>query len=273
MPNPKNKSSSNAIAQSHKPKSSNHQMVDPITEIRTSFTRDEAIAVIAKIELPQWHPLPPDATDEEIEMFQEVKTYDLLEFLREEQDSLTADYHEARSNGQTDLSIQQKRDALVAHGRLVDRIKTIACLFDDEVAKLAKGDPTPLRVDPIRSERKGQAYYTVNSVQALSRGLNSKKSKTMDMLNKTSTGKNIQYQPWFEENPTDPETNSKWITAARYFAREIVKDIPAHQNWNKKSISADIYDSLKRHRIYKRGGKATPSVQSIINALNGVELK
>lgn len=77
--------------------------------------------------------------------------------------------------------------------------------------------------------------------------------------------------PWEIINPKDPPPKQPWYTAARYFARELVKgDTTLLHNTNK--LRNRIRDSLKRVGVCKRGGVEPPDPATIQKALTGVVL-
>lgn len=77
--------------------------------------------------------------------------------------------------------------------------------------------------------------------------------------------------PWLIHNPKDPEPKQPWYTAARYFARELVKgDTSLLQNT--KRLRKQIHDSLEKVGVYKRGGAVPPDPATIQKALTGIKL-
>ena len=77
--------------------------------------------------------------------------------------------------------------------------------------------------------------------------------------------------PWLIINPQDPVPKQSWHTAARYFARELIKsDTSLLQNT--KKLRNKIHDSLNKVGVYKRGGAVPPDQATIQKALTGIKL-
>lgn len=81
----------------------------------------------------------------------------------------------------------------------------------------------------------------------------------------------IPDKPWLIHNPDDPEPKQGWYTAARYFAREIVKEDPSLLT-KRKLLTPKIAERLAKVRIFKRGGKKPLDHGTILKALSNIHL-
>ena len=77
-------------------------------------------------------------------------------------------------------------------------------------------------------------------------------------------------EPWKVHQEGDPEPEQDWYTAARYFARELVRD-DSNLLTKKKYLYQKISDSLADVGIYKRGGKKAFDSQTIRKALANIK--
>jgi hypothetical protein len=127
-------------------------------DLRTSCTRDEAIAIALGIGLIRFLPPDEDATQEEIEII-ESATFCLPEYLHEERDSLESDYVEAKYDQLSNKVISEKRAALDQFVVSIERAQELLREFDDEVAI---GELSKIRL--LETNKLGIKYYTLNSV-------------------------------------------------------------------------------------------------------------
>lgn len=221
--------------------------------------------------------MPPkeDATQEEIDII-ESWSFSLSEYLHEEYDLLDSKYAEAKLDK---LSAEIIAEKLAAFDKFKSQIKDageIAPYLDDEIAKLAKGDPTPLRIDPQLSARPGFEHYTIISVKECENVIRASIRKSKKSNSGFDSGQQDKQQahakPWLIPDPNDPSTKIDWHPAARYFARQhIAAD---HKLLNNKALLAKkVQKSLADHKIYKRGKEKQPTPETIRNAFVGVEFK
>jgi hypothetical protein len=80
-------------------------------------------------------------------------------------------------------------------------------------------------------------------------------------------------KPWniYREGDSKPEHYQPWYPAARYFAREFVKE-NSNILKNKKRLCRMTAESLKDVHIYKRGGRKEPfDTETIRKALNNLD--
>lgn len=79
-------------------------------------------------------------------------------------------------------------------------------------------------------------------------------------------------EPWNIINPNDPAPEQPWYTAARYIARQLVRERPTLVT-NSVLLSEKIAQSFKKMGIKKRGGKKDFAASTILKALSNVALK
>ena len=77
---------------------------------------------------------------------------------------------------------------------------------------------------------------------------------------------------WLIPDPRDPAPGQPWYIAARYFARECIREQPNLSN-NRNLLAIKIEKKLKENGVYKRGGKKTPSIGTILKALSNIGIK
>lgn len=152
----------------------------------------------------------------------------------------------------------------------------MAHYFDDEIAKLAKGDPTPLRIDPQLSARPSFEHYTTISVKECKNVIHAFIRKSKKSNPEFDSGQQDKQQanakPWLIPDPNDPPTKIDWHPAARYFARQHIAADHKLLN-NKASLAKKVQTSLADHKIYKRGKEKLPTPETIRNVFVGVEFK
>ncbi len=77
--------------------------------------------------------------------------------------------------------------------------------------------------------------------------------------------------PWKIVDPRDPEPEHTWYTAARYFARQLVKESPTLLN-KKDRLAQKVVQSLTGVGIKKRGGKKPFDPGTVKKAFHNVNL-
>ena len=77
--------------------------------------------------------------------------------------------------------------------------------------------------------------------------------------------------PWEIVDPRDPEPEHTWYTAARYFARQLVKENPTLLN-KKDRLAQKVVQSLTGVGIKKRGGKKPFNPGTVKKAFHNVNL-
>jgi hypothetical protein len=77
--------------------------------------------------------------------------------------------------------------------------------------------------------------------------------------------------PWLVKNSNDPDPKFPWYTAARYFARKLVIDDCTLLR-KRLILASMVSQSLKRVGIFKRGGTAPPSPDTVLKAFSNVKL-
>lgn len=227
------------------------------------------------IGLSQIMPPKEDATQEEIDII-ESWSFSLSEYLHDELETLRSDYAEANFDKLPDAIIAERLAALNKHEELIKDTQEMAHYFDDEIAKLAKGDPTPLRIDPQLSARPGFEHYTIISVKECENVIRASIRKSKKSNSGFDSGQQDKQQanvkPWLIPDPNDPPTKIDWHPAARYFARQHIADDHKLLN-NKASLAKKVQKSLADHKIYKRGKEKLPTPETIRNAFMGAKFK
>uniref|UniRef100_E6QQ54 Uncharacterized protein n=1 Tax=mine drainage metagenome TaxID=410659 RepID=E6QQ54_9ZZZZ len=78
-------------------------------------------------------------------------------------------------------------------------------------------------------------------------------------------------KPWLIAQTNDPVPDFPWYTAARYFARQLVKDDSTLLT-KRPLLSQKVEQSLNAVGIKKRGGKKAPAATTILKAFVNVTL-
>lgn len=133
-----------------------------------------------------------------------------------------------------------------------------ATCFRDIRADLAKGDDSVLRRDQKATDWTGEEFLTWASVEWWARkkypGSFGKGGGLTPHTLMREMPPAKDEKPWLITDPDDPPAEQPWYTAARYFARELVKadtTLLTKRNHLAKRVAA----SLKAAGINKRGGK------------------
>lgn len=252
-------------------------MITPEFEFLTHCTRDEAIAIIAGLIQRPLQVLPPtnfEVSHDEMNFIESIK-YCLRDDLQDNNDSLVGDLAEARFDNLPENIIAEKQAALAQFKDQVRDVEIISLYIDDEIAKLTKGESSPLRIHPQATAISGVERYTIISVKDCEQKIrtsilesnNSKSKNIPTSQNSLSTDEN----PWNVVDPCDPPTTIHWYTAARYFARQLVKDNTKLLT-NKNLLAQKVELSLKNACIHDRSGKKPPSYATIRKAFIKVKL-
>ena len=243
---------------------------------KSSCTREDALGII--IGLGRIRILPPkhDAPSEEWKMHGQINVA-VMEYLNEQYTSLSSEYSEAKFDKLPAVAIAKKLAELNEIKAYIKDAKDVLPYLDDEVAKLAHGQPSTLRIDQRATEIFGVERYTYISVQECVKAIRSaiRKSKNLttehaseqqdEQLDAQPTDK----KPWFIKNPLDEPTDNNWYPAARYFARLHI-DASPNQKISKKSLAYSIEKLMVNHKVYDRNGKKPPNQATIRNALIGM---
>jgi hypothetical protein len=80
----------------------------------------------------------------------------------------------------------------------------------------------------------------------------------------------VPTSPWLVVDSKDPKPLQAWYTAARYFARDLVKGDPSLLR-NRNRLHKKIYEQLKQVGVNKRGGLVPPDPETIRKALTNIK--
>lgn len=108
-------------------------------------------------------PQKEDATQDEIDIIGSA-TFCLAEYLYDELETLCSNYAENNFDKLPANVVAEKLTALNKHKKLIKDAEEIAPYVDDEIAKLATGKPSALRIDLQFISRPGAKLYTHLSV-------------------------------------------------------------------------------------------------------------
>lgn len=238
---------------------------------KTSCTRDDALGIMIGVGRIRILPPKDDATPEERDMHGQIN-FTLQDYLYERYESLSIDYEEAKFNKLPEAVIDEELAALNKHKAEMKDAKDVAPYLDDEIAKLAHGNPSALRVD-LPTSRPGVECYTYISVKECEKIIRArmhkeKKSKS-EITPEQQEEQQANKKPWLIPDPRDPTTTNDWFPAARYFARQLVEAEPKLRN-NRVQLAKNVSKSMAENKVYSRSGKKPPSPETIRNALVGM---
>jgi hypothetical protein len=238
---------------------------------RTSVTVDEAVAnLLGTANGPiEFCSLNDDPSEEEEDLLNSL-TFDLREDLEEQRDSLQSDYLEAKHDGLADEEIAKRFEALERCNEMIARANTYLCDINGE---LAKGKFSALQLDP-EFAGSSDRYITVSSlaqwaadkygISLLSPVASSKIERELQAPQPT------REQPWLIARPDDPSPEQPWYVAARYFAREFVKEEPTLVG-KRNLLASKVATALKDVGINKRGGIKPLDPGTILKAFSKIK--
>ena len=240
----------------------------------TSRSRDEAISMmIGWCGSWRWPPAPADAADEEIDACNSMSPFDMQEVMQEQYEQLDSDYFEAIDDKLPMEVIAEKLALLKKHKAFMEAAAEFAPYVDDEIAKLAHGELSALRIDRQFTDRTGIEHYTKLSVKAC-------REKIMRALTSANAAEKLtepqmmssDIKPWFQMVPGDPAPEYDWYTPARYFARQLVMEDSTLLT--KKNLLAGkvAHMLLKDIGTLKRGKSKPLTPGTVLKAFSKVSL-
>lgn len=239
---------------------------------RTSVTVDEAVAMLLGwLDGPaKYYSLEKDPSVEEQEILDSL-TFSLHDAIELKGDTLARDYEDARERKLPSLVIAEKRHAELAFLNEIDLARSYLCAIEDE---LNKGDGATLRLDRTLSTQTFR-FITLSSLYRWSRECDEvpelKVAQPQGKAAKPKQPSSTHDKPWFVIDPRDPKPDQPWYTAARYFARQLVKEDSTLLT-KRHVLAAKVAQSLEAAGILKRGGVKPLTSDTVKKAFSNVSL-
>ncbi len=258
-------------------------MATPLS--RTSVTLDEAVFILLGLaDGPIEFSSRNEYLTEEEQDVLDSEVFCLREWLHEEKDWLTGQYHETTFNEEVAHEIEKRRDAVARHDEVIKQANSYLAAINDE---LNKGEALSALHRDTAMSNAADTFITLVSLDEWAKVKYKGRYKCSifddakplaqeneDALPpsdiKTSTAADAT--PWSIVDPADPIALQSWYTAARYFARHLVKDDPTLLT-KREVLAKKVVQSLTGVGIYKRGGKLPLDPSTIKKALVNMILK
>ncbi|NJD24551.1 MAG: hypothetical protein FIB06_03995 [Betaproteobacteria bacterium] len=152
--------------------------------------------------------------------------------------------------------------------------------IDDE---LAKGGASALRIDSMATARTGIVHISLRSLDDWASRrygisiLGDSEFQQFDSLTDISQPESQAPQPaserpWLIARPDDPSPEQPWYVAARYFAREFVKE-EATLVGKRSLLASKVAKALKDVGINKRGGIKPLDPGTILKAFSKINFE
>ena len=120
----------------------------------------------------------------------------------------------------------------------------------------------------------GSYWHPHNQIKSITGGQESAPVEALPILetdNANTNAMNSKVNPWDITDPKDPAPKQPWVTPARYFARQLVKN-DSTLLIKRELLAHKTSQSLANAGIYKRGGKKPPMASTILQAFHNITL-